>query len=338
MKKELIELYKELLFELPKTTPALKTYAVVDSLRCKAMELKKELLISNLDYVDLWHPKIEENEQAVPLYLVELKKESDVLAYLLSHHEEKVATYFISPYDIKTFQRYYSRFTYPLIEIEENDFREGVFGFYDPTILSDYMQTLYTQEKVDEFFAGIAYCFAPSFEDETKLYMAWRDLNGKLDDVSLLLKNFLEVKEPSLDFERVSLPNIENLNAHVDDRELDFMQVKMFDDMTLTHFINKILTEYDEEGISLPLEEEAKVKKAYTLVKEAQKIGLSSEASFYRYVLLGLLISDPLNSYQFYCDLEEEHDELKKIAIIDVIVQDVLNYKNKQETQNEPNP
>ena len=241
MKKELIELYKELFFELPKTTPTLKTYAVIDSIRAKAMELKKLLLISNLDYLDLWHEKIEDNAEAVPLYLVELTKESELFTYLLNNHEEKLATYFISPYDIKNFQRYYSRFTYPRIEIEEDDFREGVFGFYDPTILKDYLQTLYTQEKVDEFFAGIAYCFTPSHEDEARLHMGWKDKNEKLDDVSLLLENFLEVKKPSLDFENVSLPDISNLNDYVEDRVIDNMQVKMFDDMTKTHLINKIL-------------------------------------------------------------------------------------------------
>lgn len=333
MKKELIELYKKLFFELPKTTPKLKTYVVIDSIRAKAMELKKILLISNLDYIDLWHEKIEDNAEAVPLYLVELEKESEVFTYLLNNHEEKLATYFISPYDLKTFQRYYSRFTYPRIEIEEDDFREGVFGFYDPTILKDYLQTLYTQEKVDEFFAGIAYCFAPNDEDESKLYMGWRDKNGKLDDVSLMLENFLETQEPSLDFENVSLPNIENLNDYVDDRVIDNMQVRMFDDMTKTHLINKILNEFDEESIDFQLEEEVKVKKAYDLVEDAKKLGLCSQASFYRYLLLGLAISEPLNSYQFYCDLEEESDELKKIAIIDAIVQDVLNYKKEENNE-----
>jgi hypothetical protein len=319
MKKELIELYKELFFELPKTTPSLKTYAVIDSIRAKAMELKKLLLISNLDYVDLWHPQIEDNAEAVPLYLVELTKESEVFTYLLNNHEEKLATYFISPYDLKTFQRYYSRFTYPRIEIEEDDFREGVFGFYDPTILKDYLQTLYTQEKVDEFFAGIGYCFAPSYEDETRFYMGWRDKNGKLDDVSLLLKNLLELKEPSLDFSRVSLPSIANLNDYVDDRVIDHMQVKMFDDMNLTNFIKALFKEYENEGIGINLDEEEKVKRAYVLVEEAKKLELKTQAGLYWYVLLGLALPDPIKEFQFYVDLENASNELEKIEIMDSI-------------------
>ena len=319
MKKELIELYKELFFELPKTTPSLKTYAVIDSIRAKAMELKKLLLISNLDYVDLWHPQIEENSQAVPLYLVELEKESEVFTYLLNNHEEKIATYFITPYDLKTFQRYYSRFTYPRIEIEEDDLREGVFGFYDPTILRDYLNTLYTQEKVDEFFAGIAYCFAPSHEEETRLYMGWRDKNGKLDDVNLMLENFLDVKEPSLDFENVSLPDISNLNDYVDDRVIDHMQVRMFDDMNLTNFIKALFEEYDSEGIEINLDEEEKVKKVYALVEDAEKLEIKTESGLYRYILLGLALPEPIKEFQFYVDLENASNELEKIEIMNTI-------------------
>jgi len=317
MKKELIELYKELFFELPKTTPILKTYAVIDSIRAKAMELKKLLLVSNLNYVDLWHSQIENNAEVVPLYLVELTKESEVFTYLLDNHEEKLATYFISPYDIKIFQRYYSRLTYPRIEIEEDDFREGVFGFYDPTILGDYVQTLYTQEKVDEFFAGIAYCFAPNFEDETNLYMGWRDKNGKLDDVTLLLENFLETKEPSLDFSNVSLPNIENLNEYVDDRVIDHMQVKMFDDMNLTFFIRRLFSEYETDEIVINLNEEEKMKRAYRLVNEAKKINIETQAGLYRYVLLGLALSEPTVEFEFYIDMKNSNSELEKIEIMD---------------------
>ena len=147
MKKELVALYKELLFNVPQTTPTLKTYAIVDSIRDEAV--KEKIVFSQLNHTDLWHEELFENEQEVPLYLIELEKENDLLDYLLSKHKESIATYLISPYDIKTLQAYYRFFTYVTIDIEQDNEAEAIFGFYDPNVLPNYIQTLHTQEKID---------------------------------------------------------------------------------------------------------------------------------------------------------------------------------------------
>jgi len=78
MKNRYQALYKQLLFRLPNTTPALKTYAIVDSIRDESV--KEKIPWSGLNHLDLWHEELWEHELEVPLYLL--------------------ASYFISPYRI----------------------------------------------------------------------------------------------------------------------------------------------------------------------------------------------------------------------------------------------
>jgi len=327
MKKELLTLYKELLFNLPQTTPALKTYAIVDSIRDEAV--KEKILFSGLNTVDLWHEELFENEQEVPLYLIELEKDNELLDYLLNNHKESIATYFISPYDIDTLQSYYSMFTHVNIEIEADDFQKGIFGFYDPNILSNYIQTLYNQEKISEFFAGVAMWLSPSVEKEDELYIAFRDKEGEVDDVSLDLTRLLEEENPSLNFDNVSLPTLANLEEYAHEVEIDSVQVKMFDDVEKTRFINGIFREYKAEGQILYHSEETNKELAFNLFDEAKSLNIVSEAGIYRYILIGLTVLEPMNKFDFFQDIVQAHDEDTKIEMMDKIMNDIINKRRE---------
>jgi len=192
-----IALHKRLLFSLPSTSPALKTYAIVDSARVE--EVKEKVLFSQLSYVDLWHEELWELEQESPLYLIELEKDNDLTDYLLSYHKESIATYLISPYSLEVLNAYYRMFTYVKLEIEKGVIEDVMFGFYDPNVLPDYIDSLYTQEKIDELFMGIAMWLMPSIEEEESLYIAFKDKEGEIEDVRIDLTPLENEPFPSLD-------------------------------------------------------------------------------------------------------------------------------------------
>jgi len=325
MKKEYLTLYKELLFNLPQTTPALKTYAIVDSIRDEAV--KEKILFSGLNTIDLWHEELFENEQEVPLYLVELEQKNELLAYLLSQYDKSIATYFISPYDIDTLQSYYSMFTHVNIEIEENNFQKGIFGFYDPNILPNYIQTLYNEEKVDEFFAGVAMWLSPSVEKEDELYIAFRDKDGEVDDVNLQLAQFIKENATMLHFDDVAFPDTSYLQAH--EVYIDQKQIAMFDDVEKVKFINDIFREYKVEGQVFYFNEERNKELAYSLYDEAKSLNIVSEAGIYRYILIGLTVLEPMNKFNFFQDIVQAHDEDTKIEMMDKIMNDIISKRRE---------
>jgi hypothetical protein len=322
MKKELIALYKELLFNVPQTTPTLKSYAIVDSIRDE--KVKEKILFSELNHVDLWHEELFENEQEVPLYLIELEKENELLDYLLTQHTKSIATYFISPYSLETLQTYYSMFTHVNIEVEENNINKGIFGFYDPNILANYIQTLYTEEKIDEFFAGVAMWLSPSVDIETELYIAFRDKEGEVDDVTLDLSSLLQEENPSFNFDNASLPTLANLEAYAHEVTIEYVQVKMFDDVEKVKFIDDIFREYKAEGHTFYYPEEFNKELAFNLFDEAQHLGFASEAGKYKYILLALLVSKPISELKIYNQLVLPSTEEQRIDMLDTLITNII--------------
>ena len=319
---ETISLYKKLLFTYPQESQDFKTYAIVDSIRDE--QVKEKIPFSGLKHIDLWHEELFENELEVPLYLIELDKKNELLDYLLSQHTQSIATYFISPYSLETLQTYYSMFTYVNIEVEENNSNKGIFGFYDPNILSNYIQTLYNEEKVDEFFAGTALWLVPSVEKEDELYIAFRDKDGQIEDVNLQLSNLIEEETPMFDFNNISLPTLVNLEEYAHEVEIDYVQVKMFDDVEKTRFINGIFREYKAEGQILYHSEETNKELAFNLFDEAKNINILSEAGIYRYILLGLTVLRPMNELKFYEKIVCAPDEVSKIKVMDEIMNKMI--------------
>jgi len=317
MKKEYIALYKKLLFDLPQTTPPLKTYAIVDSARDESF--KESVVLSGLSYVDLWHEEMFELEQQRPLYLVELQKNNPLIQQLLEAYDKSIATYFISPYRLETLKSYYSFFTYVQIEEMQEQYSEAIFGFYDPNILPNYIQTLYNQEKIDEFFAGIAMWLSPSVEKEDELYLAFRSKAGHIEDVNLQLQPLLEEEQPSFNFDDVAFPDTHYLHAH--EVYIDQKQLAVFDEMEKQKFVDKLFEEYRFKGYNFYMDEEK--QKALKSYNEAQTLGFKTEGGYYKYILLSMLLPQPLSQFDLYHKLLELREEEDKIALLEQAINEV---------------
>jgi len=319
-------LYDDLLFTLPSTTPPLKVYAIADSARDES--LKERILASDIAYLDLWHEELWENELSYPLYLVELKAKDPLTGYLLSKHTECIATYMISPYSLQTLQSYYSMFTYVDIEIQEAEPQKGIFGFYDPNILPNYIQTLYSQEKIDEFFAGVTMWLVPDVKDIRRLYIAYRDKDHThIEDVWLDLEPFLHKSSPSLNFDSVTFPTEPNLDLYTHDVVIDYRQIEIFDKMEQEKFVNGVLEEFEIEGYLFHRGKEANRELAFNLFHEAKDIGILSEAGIYRYILLGLTALKPMRELVYYQHIADASNEEAKIEIMDQIISEIISIR-----------
>jgi len=316
MTKEYIEIYKKLLF-----SKDLKTYAIIDGLRDE--EINDKIFLTNLSHMTLWHDDIVDDTDETPLYLVELKKEDELLDLLLKKHEKGIATYFQTPYDLSRLQKYYSTFTYPQIEVEKDDFKKGIFGFYDPNILANYLETLYTDEKVDEFFAGIALWFTPKVEDETLAHLAYRTKRGGFESVSLMLQNFLDEENISLNFDNISLPTIENLEYYAQNRVIDNEQIKLFEKIEVEKFIDAVFEEFKENNEPFMKNEWELRNLALTqFYPKAKGLGLSTEAGIYLYILLCCLNMEYANNQKVHSQIEKHVEEFKKINFLKKIIEE----------------
>ena len=328
MKKELITLYKKLLFNVPQTTPTLKTYAIVDSIRDEAV--KEKILFSQLNHTDLWHEELFENEQEVPLYLIELEKENDLLDYLLSKHKESIATYFISPYSLETLQTYYSKFTHVNLEIEVSDFQKALFGFYDPNTLPNYIPTLYSEEKIDEFFAGIGICLSPSVEKEEELYIAFRNIDGEIEDVNLNLSNFQQEEHASLNFENISLPTLANLEDYAHEVTIDQKQLQLFDAARKIRFIDSAFLRMKEDAYDFYHDEAVNRQRAFGLFDEAKSMGIESEDGVYKYIVLGLMTLIPLSQTPIYEKLLAVPEEEAKLVLLNENLWQIIEQQRRE--------
>jgi len=324
---EYSSILKSLLFSLPSTTPALKTYAIVDSLRDESV--KEMIPLSGLDHLDLWHEDLWAFEHEVPVYLVELKQDNEFTEYLLQNRDKDLAVYLISPYRLEVLQRYYSFFTYPDMDGGVVEFygrkkqppegkewsSKAYFGFYCADMLSDYIDTLYSEEKIDEFFAGAAMWLVPDSEGEG-LYIAFRDKAGVVDDVVLDLSQLTKAPNPMLDFERVSFPTIPNLEEYAHEVSIDLKQIQHLEKRHIRKFIDNVFFWAKRAGFRFRGQEERNRQRAYDLFEQANTLGLESEMAVYRYIVYALLISTPIEDTPVYERLKEIPDEKTKVQLL----------------------
>ncbi len=317
MKKELLELHKALLFTVPLTTPTLKTYAIMDTTGDES--IYEKMLYSGLDYVDLWHEDLWDHEFETPLSLVELEKDNDFTDYLLNSHENQLAIYFISPYDIDTLQQYYSKFNYPLFYVDTEKFQgmEHIYlYFYKADILPNYINTLYTSEKTDEFFAGVALWLVPDAYEGTELYIAFRDKDGEVDDVNLELELFKDEPSPMFNFDNVSFPNIPNLADHAHNIILDEEQFRLFKEQKRLRFVENTFEWAKDEEYNFSHSQELNTQRALHLFDESVSIGIESELGSYRYIVYGLLLLKPIQETPLFEQLKNLNDEDEKIEAL----------------------
>lgn len=315
MNKKTLDIYNKLLF-----SDNLKTYTIVDSLRDDSIQ--KKMFEIELQYCSLWHQEIEESTMDVPLYLVELKSEDEFLTYLLENHEKGLATYFQSPYDLKTLQNYYSTFTYPKIETQKDKFQKGVFGFYDPTILPNYLETLYTQEKIDEFFARITLWLTPSLEDKLLAHLAFRTKQGTVENITLKLENFLNEENVTLNYNNISTPIMDNLERYVQERVIDYRQIKIFDKIEIEKFVDLVFLEFKANNEVL-MKDEATLKSLamsqfYT---QGKALGLESEAGLYYFILFCCLDSKHVEDTEIKEKVYQFEEEFQKVKFLQKQIQ-----------------
>ncbi len=320
MNKELITNYKKLLF--PSKGTNLKTYALIDSLRDK--EVINKVFLSDLKYKYLWHDELFINSQKIPIFLVELQKDNDILDYLLSKTKESIATYFISSCSLKELQGYYSKFTHANIEVKPDDFRKGIFGFYDPNILPNYIQTLYNQEKINEVFAGINAWLSPCIESNNSLFVAFKDKLGNLNNKTLLLEN-LEDKDIFHD----KLEQAGKIELQPHEIYIDRKQIEIFDYFEKIRYINGVLREYKVEGQVFYFNEERNKELAYGLYDEAKSLDIVSEAGIYRYILLGLTVLRPMNELKRYRNIVDLPNEADKIKVMNKMMNEIIERRRK---------
>ncbi|HIP02983.1 MAG TPA: DUF4123 domain-containing protein [Campylobacterales bacterium] len=332
MKKEYIKMVKSLLFSSQCGELNLTTYAIIDSLRDD--KITEKLLFSDLKYVNLWDEDIEAQAQSVPLHLVALTKETDITTYLLENDEKSIATYFLSPYNLEDLQAYYASFTLPKIEDTKDNFKKGVFGFYDPNIVSNYLKTLYNQDKVDEFFAGIAVWFSPSAIKENEFYIAYRGIDAKVKDATLLVSTVNITENPlMLNFANISVPNIPNLEAYKTERTIDYVQVQIFREFAKKAFLEALFKEYIEEGEVFYHSMDTYMELASPMYDEAKEVhNIQSEGGIYRYILLGLIALKPMNELSLYHKLQILTEEWEKVKLLD---EQIIHIKNKLKELND---
>jgi len=318
MKKQLLELHKSLLFNVPLTTPSLKTYAIMDTTGDESIHEK--MLFSGLNYVDLWHEDLWEHEFETPLSLVELDKENDFTDYLLNAHEDQLAIYFISPYDLYTLQEYYSKFNYPLFYVDTEKFQgmEHIYlYFYKASILPNYINTLYSHEKVDEFFAGVALWLVPDAYEGTELYLAFKDKNAEIDDVNIELETLIDEPNPMLNFDTVSFPSIPNLADYAHDVTIDETQLNLFKEQKRLRFVENTFEWAEDDEYTFMRSKEQNTQRALQLFDESVNIGIESELGSYRYIVYGLLIPKPIQETPLFGQLQKlsnEDDKLETLA------------------------
>jgi len=314
MKKEQIAFVKQLLFSEEYQKTDLKTYAIVDSVREE--NATQQVIFSALNSLNLWSEEIESETQTVQLHLVELKKESELVTYLLEHHEKSVATYFLSSHNLEELGAYYSSFTLADIEDEKEQFKKGIFGFYDPNILPNYIKTLYSHEKIAEFFAGITICFSPNPKKEDELTLMYPTGGTEVTVETVTLKEPIETT-----FLNSTTFTKETLEPYEGRRVIDHVQVGLFKRFAKEEFLERLFIEYEKNETWFKEFEEASLQRASTLYDEAKELyDIESGAGLYRYILLGMKLLEPVKSYDLHDNLLNASVEWERLEQLDKII------------------
>ena len=315
MMQDIITNYQELLF----SSQNFHTYAIVDSIRDE--RIKEKMVFSELMYLDLWDEELFENEQKVPLYLIQLKKEDALTLWLIENHDKHAVTYFQSPYDLETLQAYYSRYTFPYVEVEakgyEDETPRGLFGFYDPKVLPDFMQSLYTQEKREDFFAGMAVCFSPDVEETKTCHVYYLKQEG-------VAYRALDMRKKSrplnvIAFQKESFPYVHSEEVPT----LDARQIEIFERLNHERFVKEVVKDLHAQNLLKESTEET-LPKALHIASYATTLGIDSQANSVRFIQLGLSLPNPIESYtqtKEFIALSTEDDQLKKRELLQTLLE-----------------
>jgi len=324
MKKQYINHVKPLLFNAKNKERGLKTYAVVEQARhLKAFD---ELHFSTLNYVNLWHEGLGEEREIAALYLVELEEENTMVNYLLALHHEALAVYFLSPYNLETLRDYYHTFTMPSVERKPNEFQNAVFGCFDPLVLPNYIETLYSPEKVREFFNGIALTLVPNSEETDKVQISYRVQTEKVESIEVDMS-----KPIDFDINTILMNNEMVLGENIEQRTIDYKQIEIFEEFSKQTFLKRALRAYKNGESSEMINFENYDVRADRLFEEArEEHGIFSEAGVYRYILLGLLLEKPLSQFSFFTKISTFIHEKIKVDELDRLITYITSQQKEQ--------
>ena len=288
------------------------TYAILDSLRNSG--LRQAVNFSDLKFCNLWHEDIRGNTESIPLLLIECEKDNKITIDLVLDNKEALI-FFQSPYTIEELQDYYSRFTYPLIQFYGDDWQRGIFGCFDSKILSTYIESLYSEEKQQEFFSASRIWFRFDHKNEKIYSCCLRDSNtmetgfiNLSEHIELLASN--QIKTP---IDHILDTSIE---IKIDQRQVAYFQKKERD-----LYLLEVLQEINNER-QLDIDMEQQKYYAAALYAEAQRYGLETESGIYRYISLGLISnSQSLEPYDGIQTLAQLQTEKQKIDYMDQVLQ-----------------
>ena len=288
---ETISLYKKLLFTYPQESQDFKTYAIVDSIRDE--RIKEKMVFTELNYLDLWDEELFENEQKVPLFLIELKVEDALCNWLLKNHDKNASIYFQSQDTLETLQDYYSKYTFPYVQMKAKGYEDtprGIFGFYDPKVLPDFMQSLYTQEKREHFFADITLLFCPDV-DKRDLCHIYYPKEGQTAYRSYTLEEGTRL----LNLKSISIP-IYNTLTNEEIPTIDEKQIAIFERLNHERFVKEVLQEIETSLSDKEIKEllPSILEKSY-YAKES--LGIDSQANMARFVQVSTQLPKPIEYY-----------------------------------------
>ena len=178
-----------------------------------------------------------------------------------------------------------------------------------------------------EFFAGIALWLTPRVEDETLAHLAFRTKRGSFESVSLLLENFTNEEDISLNFDNISLPTIEDLETYSQERVIDYEQVKLFEKIEIEEFVDVVFLEFEESNETFMKDEFNLKHLALTQFHpEAKHLGFETETGIYFYILLCCLTNENVNSQKIKTKMNLYEEEFQKINFLK---EEIENYRKK---------
>ena len=287
------------------------TYAIVDANRDKA--LNEILENSTLHYVNLWNSEIlKHTTKKQSIYLVLLSHESNenFLDYLFLHKD--IVTYFFSSHTIDALKYYYRHFTYPIVELEPNKYKKSLLGFYDPKVLNDYLETLYNEEKINEFFAGIKMWIIPHLEKDDIFIIAFKNSE------SLIETKHINNLDTHLNIEQFEEVIKTNLGEHSHEVTIDYKQVEILNNIAKKKFIDEVFVELKDDIYRFEYPEKKNKKLAFKLFDEAKSFGINRKKGIYLYIVLGLLTLKPISETSFIGTLLLLSEEEAKQNAIDL--------------------
>ena len=250
-------------------------------------------MFTELNYLDLWDEELFENEQKVPLFLIELKVEYALCNWLLKNHDKNASIYFQSQDTLETLQDYYSKYTFPYVQMKAKGYEDtprGIFGFYDPKVLPDFMQSLYTQEKREHFFADITLLFCPDV-DKRDLCHIYYPKEGQTAYRSYTLEEGTRL----LNLKSISIP-IYNTLTNEEIPTIDEKQIAIFERLNHERFVKEVLQEIETSLSDKEIKEllPSILEKSY-YAKES--LGIDSQANMARFVQVSTQLPKPIEYY-----------------------------------------